>query len=624
MIPFETIIEWVKEAAKKKKEAMPDLFVTKNDKKQSKAIPDYYPGYQLKVRDYKRIQVHAEPGFFPSEIFEKRSPNQEQKELDYIEATYEQKTIHVFIDFVNTVSRIFHDSNWAIKYNSDKDQYVNAGVSFQKYVETEIENFGSLENYIKEMVPTVKLRDAEGVICVKPEFETTEKEGEAVIDDSILPKPQPYYYRCEQIVKEETAEYYLIELDERSYVEYGGRKHKTGLIYEFYDRSGIYRVEQTGRYSDFQFQIIPLYEHEHNTTFVYKLRGIPVYKQGILIWQSPFLYATSQLNSSLLDEANLRVSKNMCVYPYRVQLGDICEFDYKDANGNSSICSGGQVYDSVTQSLIECPSCKGIGSKSRISPMGVMLLRPKTSTQDGDSTFSGDPLKYVSPETHTLELLRTESDNAINQARSILHLNVSTSDVKGSQDMTATGQFLDMKAMYAFIKPVSDQIFNIYESLLDAIGLQRYGNDYAGVELAYPVTFDFQTTTDYINEISELLKASAPPFMVQAVMMKFLRALFYNEKTAALGFELLAQSDRLISMNQTDIAYGLSKGIIAPYEAILHDSGISFINKLFEENETFFEQDFTVQKEQLLEAAKAKATEVAPAQGNIIDTLLNA
>lgn len=625
---IEEMISLAVQAAKVKREAQPDLYVTvkRKDKVRDK-IPDYYPGYADRVYDYNRIKVHSDPGYFPSELFEKRSPNQTQKELDYIEQTYEQNTISVFIDFVNTVSRIFHDSNWSIKYNTDKDAYINAGLTLQKYVESDIDGYGSLETFIKEMLPTVKLRDAEGVITVRPrrvEVMRTQ-EGEFIQDESKLLRPQPFYFRCDQVVGYDMDEYYLIESDEKSLVDYGGRKAKTGLIYEFYDRNGIYIIRQSGKYSDYHFDVEPLYIHNLNELFVYKLRGIPVYKRGEMLWQSPFLYACSALNSALLDEANLRISKNMCVYPYRIQLGNLCEFDYVDKNGNHSVCLNGQVYDSFIDSQIACPECGGLGTKSRISPMGVMLLKPKSNSDDGDSTFTGDPMKYVSPEVHTLELLRREIEGAMIKARNVLHLNNSNTEVKGSEDMTATGQFMDMKSMYAFIKPVSDQIFDLYESIVNAIGLQRYGADYAGIELAYPVTFDFQTTSDYIAEITALLDAGAPPFMVQAVMMKFLRALFYNEKTAAAAFELLASSDRLISINQTDIAYGLSKGTIAPYEAILHDSGISFVNDLYLENEKFFEQDFVVQKQQLIDRVKAKATEVAPASAadNIVN-LLNA
>lgn len=626
---IEEIIKLAADAAKIKREAQPALYVTvkrKEDKKRDKT-PEYYKGYADRVYDYSRIKVHSEPGYFPSELFEKRSPNQTQKELDYIEQTYEQNTISVFIDFVNTVSRIFHDSNWSIKYNTDKDSYINAGLTLQQYLETQIEGYGSLETFIKEMLPTVKLRDAEGVITVRPrKVDVVETEdGEVIQDESKLLRPQPFYFRCDQVVGFETDQYYLIESDDKSMVDYGGRKAKTGLVYEFYDRNAIYIIRQTGKYSDYLFDIEPLYVHNLNELFVYKLRGIPVYKCGELLWQSPFLYACSALNSALLDEANLRISKNMCVYPYRVQLGNLCEFDYIDKNGNHSTCMDGQVYDSFIGGNIVCPDCNGLGTKSRISPMGVMLLKPKTNTDDGDSTFTGDPMKYVSPEVHTLELLRTEIEGAMLKARNVLHLNNSNTEVKGSTDMTATGQFMDMKAMYAFIKPISDQLFNLYESIVNAIGLQRYGADYAGIELAYPVTFDFQTTSDYIAEITALLAAGAPPFMVQAVMMKFLRALFYNEKTAAKAFDLLVHSDRLISINQTDIAYGLSKGTVALYEAILHDSGISFVNDLFLENDKFFEQDFIVQKQQLIERVKAKASEVAPASNtdNVID-LLNA
>ena len=607
------LLALVKQIAGEKKKAMPYLYSRKlgNDKE---TIPNYYPGYRESVKEYNRIRVHAEPGYFPTELFEKASPNQEARELEYTKEVYEQVTLDVFIDFVNTVGRIFHDSNWSIKYEPDDDVFIKLNASFQKYVEEGIGEWGSIENFVKYLLPTLKLRDAEGVIAVRPEeIPTVEVEGEIVYDNSKLLEPKPYYFSCDKIVHYDYDEYYLLESERKSYVNTGTKSEKVGLVYEYYTKEGVYFIEQSGKATDMNFVIIPFYIHNRNQLFVYKLKGVPVYKGSLFFWQSPFLYAVSLLNSALIDESSLRISKNMCVYPYRIQLGDICDFSYADGNGQIQVCNNGQIFNSVSQSYSDCPACKGIGAKSRISKMGVMLIKPKTATEDGDSSFTGDPLKYVSPQVDTVQFLRTEADTATRKARKILHLTDTSSEINRKvSDPTATGAVMDYRSMSAFIKPISDQIFALYEEILYAIGVQRYGDRFKRPQISYPVTFDFETQSDFVNQLKDMMAAGAPPFIIQAITMKFIKSLFYNERTSSLAFDLLVQTDRLLSMNQTDIAYGLSKGIIAPYEVILHDSGITFVNELYLQNERFFEQDFTKQQEQLITFAKNKALEIAP------------
>lgn len=633
MTEIEIIKEKVTNAAKLKLAANPKLYSGKVA--ESAKIPEYYDGYTDKIKDYRQVFIHAEPGVFPAELFANRSPNQEQKEADYIRANYQQKTLDVFIDFCNTIGRIFYDSNWSIEYQKEDDAIVKLGLTYQNYIENEIGEWGSLETYVKELMLTIKLRDAEGMVVVRPkEMPMIESEHGVLIDNSKLLEPYPYYISVENVIGEEFGKWALVEDTEKSYVDFGGKKEKAGLIYWYYDRMSIWKITQFGKPSDYIFNIELYWQHDLDYLFAFKLKGVPIFKNKKLVWQSPFLYCCAYLNSAALDESNILASKASCVYPYRVQLGNLCDFRYTDGQGEITACNSGQVFDSVSATYIDCPSCKGAGVKSRISPLGVMLLKPKDPLNDGDSTFSGEPLKYVSPETTTLEFLRTEIQASMYAARRIMHLNDSTTLVQGSNNMTATSSFMDMKSMYAFIKPISDQIFALYENIAYSIGVQRYGENFKRAAFSYPITFDFQSETDYINQIKGLKEAGAPPFMIQAVLVKYLKALFSNDITSSQAYELIVNTDRLMVMSGEEISFGLGKGTILLWEIVLHDSAFSFVNELFmayqlanpNGEKTFFNQEYELQKEQLIALAKAKALEAKPATDpkDLISDLLNA
>ena len=50
-----------------------------------------------------------------------------------------------------------------------------------------------------------------------------------------------------------------------------------------------------------------------------------------------------------------------------------------------------------------CPSCNGTGLKSRLSPLGTMLISPSTKFDAGEVGATQDPLRFVSPDVTTLE-----------------------------------------------------------------------------------------------------------------------------------------------------------------------------------------------------------------------------
>lgn len=569
-----------------------------------KSKPNYTKNYLYKAELMEHIKYHAELNNFPERIFLAKAPRQTPEELHYIKENYKQVTLPVYLDFQSTISRIFHDTNYSITYNND--EVIEGELSYQEYVEGGMPVYGSLESFVKFLLPHLKLTDANGIIAVKPyEINYLEtEEGEVMVDDSTLFEPIPFYYSCEQIVAEEEDEFYMVETKEKSEVEYYGRMQNVGRVFEFYDKENIYKIYQVGKFSDNEFIVELYFNHASGVVPCTKLKGVPSLVNGELVWVSPFSYAVDLLDLVAINSSYLQVVINNCVFPFRVMYGDICEFEYIDRNGERSICNNGWIYDSGAEKQIPCSACNGSGLKSRVSPLGVMLLKPKTSTSEGDSGLAQNPISYVEPTMNTPEFLMKKIDNDEMKARKILHLHTSTSNVTGGETL-ATDMMLDLKALYAFIKPISDQIFSIWEFLAKEIGWQRYKDKFVAPIFTYPISFDFNTEKDYTSQISEAIKAGLPPFVIQTILWKYLQAIYYNEKTTSQIFNLIYNTDRLLPFTNDDIVLKQSKGTIQKWEAILHDSSLTFVDELVKENEDFFGLPFEKQKEMLINKAKS-------------------
>lgn len=632
------ILALAKEAFAKYKAANPQAML--KDKKRKEVLPEYYPGYKMACDYAEHIRDHAVVGRFPEKLFAERSPNQTEKEQKYIRNTYKQVTLPVHVDYLSTVTRGDNPNNVSIKYEKEDTAY-EGEKSLQTYLETGIKDYGSLEVWRKSVLPSIKSIDANGIICIKPYYiptvtETEDAQEKTFIDPDKLLDPIPYYYCCEKIVSFSSDEYYLVEMEEKSMVNVGGTKDEPfGKIYEFIDEENIYRVEQYGKYNEGLFNIYLYFNHAEGVVPVTVLGGIPVIHYGMVIWQSPFLYATDLLDLVVLNHSNMQVSINSCVYPYAVAIGSVCNFDYHDRSGQINKCNDGWVYDSSLAKDILCPSCEGAGLKDRRSPLGVLLLRPGTGDgrNPGEETFKNKPLEFISPEVHTLEFLAGKITKDEMKARQILHLGTSETDVKGSPDMTATKSFLDSQAMEAFSLSVLSQQFDITRFVIDRIGWQRYGEAYKKPSMPTPSSAEFLTAEDYAVKVSEAVKAQLPPFMIRSIILKYLQAVFYGQKESIAVFEIVTHADRILTMDSQDIAIGLSKGTIAKWEVILHDSSVALIQELILDGVEGKEEPYLElplgEKIDLL-IAKAKEKEVSipslstgqPSTSDILNTLV--
>jgi hypothetical protein len=576
---------------------------------------------------YDSILPHSRSDVYPEHLLSVRAPNQTDAQALYIKANYKATTLSVFEDFRSTISRAFADQNWSIRYNEELDERFG-DETFQRFVNNEIEKFGSLEMFIKNMLPTLKLVDANGIIAIYPDdipYLDDEEFEEPVIGNELL-RPMPTYYNCKNIVGQKFGEYYLVISDDHSYVKNGSKTEETGIVLYLYDSMAIYKIEQTGKKSDMTFGE-PILYFQHNLGYVpcIKLMGSPQLINDEIAFQSPFITAVPLLDQVVLDESYLQMSKATSAFPFMVALGEICEF--VDREGNR--CNDGQIFDGVNGGYRTCGSCSGSGVKSRFSPTGMLLIKPKTSVSEGDTGLSGEYLKFVSPPMDTLTFLRQEIEQQMAKSRRILHLPSSDESGTIGEASTATGSLNKLRSLYAFIKPISDQLFTIYEFCLVTMGKMRYGDLFGGVNLVYPTSFDISTPSDYLAVISEGVKAGVPPSITFSNVYNYIRAIHYTDEETSAVYDLIINADELLLMSNADILARLASGSVEKWQDVLHNSGPQLIMELIrdfipsEGAERFLDQPMSDQIAQLRAKAAEKIAVVLDPIQQAQQTLLN-
>lgn len=567
---------------------------------------DPYSLYKLMRELRESVEIHAIKGVFPEKLFRLRSPNETDEEIKYRRDSYKQTTLPVFIDYLGVQQRALSDSNWSIEYAEDNAVYLESGETFQKYCE-EIK----LEDFIFNLVVPNKGIDGNAVIAIRPEIIEIVAEGE----EPPLYKPKPYIYPCTSIVAYKEYEWYMIDSGRKSLVTFGNQTEKTGFIFEFYDKNAIWEVSQIGKKNEYTFQISLVFKHNAERVPVKRLMGVATLVDNEIVYQSPFIYATDNLDLVVLDNSNLQISKARTAFPIPVMYGIPCEFE--DTTGSK--CIDGKIHDEHGN-MTDCSACKGTGLKTRLGVNRTVLLNPATPSGDGDSRLTQEPLKYVSPSPEILEFLRKEISEHEQRARKILHLPDADENIKSNEGQTATGSGNKLKSLYSFIKPIVDQVFDIYNFALNEIGWQRYGENFNKPKINKPVYFDFKTEADYIADIESARKAQLPAFAVRQSILAYLRTFYFTDTNSSNALKLIDHCDRLLGVSNDEITTMGTKGLIAPFEIIIHYSSWTLIDNLLTENPKFFEQDADKQKEQFMELAKDTAKQLV-AGDEIIDSI---
>jgi hypothetical protein len=197
------------------------------------------------------------------------------------------------------------------------------------------------------------------------------------------------------------------------------------------------------------------------------------------------------------------------------------------------------------------------------------------------------------------------------KSRRILHLPSSDESGTIGEASTATGSLNKLRALYAFIKPISDQLFTIYEFCLVTMGKMRYGDLFGGVNLVYPTSFDISTPSDYLAVISEGIKAGVPPSITFSNVYNYIRAIHYTDEETSAVYDLIINSDELLLMSNADILARLASGSVEKWQDVLHNSGPQLIMELIrdfiptEGASRFLDQPMSEQ----IAALRAKAAE---------------
>jgi len=564
-----------------------------SSKKDGKA--DWGKLYKKATEHAEEIEVHS-CGDFPNKLIGANFPGETEEERVYRKTSFQPITKPYWKKALRTVNRVWAEQNYSIDWADEKAK---------KYFLEDFPMDNDVRNYFKSIVTEAKISEPNGV-CVL-DFDLPVKElanGELVIDDRIEISPYPTVYESEDVLMYEKNDFTLCLSGEKSIVEYGGKKEKSGMVLYLYDNENIYRIQQIGKKVDWQFELSVYYNHALGYLPAWKLKGTPEeIIQDEVYYESYFAPALPHLNEAVIIHSTNKSVRNKVSYPTRA---------YYDQPCTNKECNHGKVWHDDKQ--MSCSTCGGTGSV-KFSPFRDYVHELPTATSDtGKDSVAFPGFAYVSPDGTIIKDNEEVIDKYLETAFLFLNINVNAQgNAKGLNDPTATKSKIDRDEQYISMLDISNELFWLLQQFLNAAYKIRYNKE-SPIKVKPPTNFDLISTDELSTRLGEAKKAG----LSDLAITEFTLQLFEQEfpQTVSRKAEIAAYSDVLFVKETADISILQTNGNVAKWQVLLHVNFERYVNEIMESGKDIMQMELKEIDAILVERAKKDEAELSAGQNS--------
>lgn len=578
--------------------------------KDRKVLPDYNPVYAETVELQQEIAVHSELRDFPHKLFKDKAPNESDAQWSYRKQNYRPITLPFWNRALGVMNRVWNENNYELKWqekdNGQSDYFL------KNYPE-----YSRITAFFESVVTRFKVNDPNAALFVKPWYlpTVTNEQGEIVFADNKEIDAIAQIYPADKVIRFE-RDYAMVLTDEKSPVTEGDSTVMKGLVFDLYDDTNIWKISQTGKLTDWSFNVSIFYRHQLGYIPAKKLGGMPLDKDGNIYYKSILYDAVPLLNEALYDFSTQQLVKVGAAFPYRWVYSDRCHY-----MGEHGQCDNGllTIPDGDGIKRITCPGCNGTGFTNPYSPMGLMHVRIPDNNLQSDKPIPSPPMGAEGP---PVDILKWSDDmiwSMIGRAFIMQNIDV-TADMPGERvsDATATGRLIDREELFSFLQLFSSEIFDLYDFAIDSIGKLRYTSAWKKPVLSKPVNFAIRSETDLTDEIAKAKQNSMPEVALRRLMLEYIGTRFTDSSMTKAITDLIMRTDTLFTYAAADINASLATGYVQKWESELHKNIVIYIEQEIEANPEFLQSKFADQRTALINRAKADVIANTPMTADAI------
>ena len=258
-----------------------------------------------------------------------------------------------------------------------------------------------------------------------------------------------------------------------------------------------------------------------------------------------------------------------------------------------------------------------VTARNTVVFLGEEIRVPENLVGADTTQLPTPPFGSESPDTTALEFLKKEFNSLIEDGFAAVNIDV-TNKVNGQ---TATETKIDREEFFSLLTKIASELFDLMQNAFDAIGWMRWGNKYQRITVNKPAEFTIRNAESLTSEFKTAMDAKLPSPYLNKVLSENLRVRFSADEQLMKAMEVVSLIDPFVSIDDQTLNLKKSNGLIALWEAVLHDRIYTFIEDELRKDNNFLDKDIEVIKTTLQELAKQKATELTPVRGTAEDIL---
>lgn len=565
-------------------------------------LPYFSESHRFGSELAERISYHAEFDVFPEKLINSAAPNEDAKEFEYRRKNYQQVTKPVWDKALSTTYRIFNPQNYSIEWNNEE---------VEEYFTVIYPCIGSFPEFFKDVIHKMKYADPNAVAAVKPFFIPIKEtvEGEEItysVDQAERVSPIVELFPANKVF-EYRSDWCLVLSKEYSEISVNGKRKKEGLVFEYYDNVGIYKIFQVGDQKDWTFDVQVYYMHDWEQMPVWKLKGIPKYDPIDILYYSHFMCAIPNLDqATFLNSTSFGVI-NKVAFPTRWYYEDDC-----------GVCQGqGWVsnYDVDPVGRTSCSNCSGSGHKFTFTfGKDYVIPMPENVTQSDTTQLPTPPFGVVDPPVESIKFL----DEKVKHLLDTAFLNLQIRVTEKPTGVSATEVADDAEELISFLSQVAGEEFYLESELINAMGYMRWNIDDTA-KINKPTEYKIKSSTELTHELKMSMESNMPSPYRLKLLQETIRQRF-NDDTLSNVVNVVELVDPLATATDQTVN-SLTTTTLPKWWSTLHYCVYNFIYLKLQDNQNYLETDINTIKVDMEAMAKAATVQPTNTAKDILGTL---
>lgn len=557
--------------------------------------------YEESNKKCNQFAPHSE-GTYPKNIIEIQRPNESDEVKKYRERVWQPITKPTFTRVLNSLGKIRRSQDWSVKYNSLSDfSKITHEENLEQYCEFNLPLFGSVTNWVFDLMLKKYLTDPNSVVLVMP--------IEPEVSESAYLKPYPYIFDCCDVIDFAPNDYAILNNPEGAYYQVKG-KMILGESYYVITTQSIRKYDQLNARRDFYLA----------SEYIHGLPIMPAYKPGGLICDVKgynFLYESRicgilpNLNEAVAEYTDLQAGKRLHIYPER---WEYTQHECPACKGVGIRPNPAYVPGGSYSANIQCSNCKGAGYLPN-GPYSKLLVKP---TNVGEQAIPNPPAGYIEKDVEIIRIMDEGVDKHIYKA--LAAINFQFLD-QTPLNQSGVAKEVDKDELNNTVHLIAEDIVSIMDRFYKLCAYYRYKTLYSFKEIdkmlpsvAVPEHFDLLSTQYIQEETTKAKTGKMNPVIVNAMEIEFTGKRFISDPEIMNMLQLVLKLDPLPNIPAEEKMTMLSNNGITLEDYVISCNIQHFIQWALNEDDDFQNKPLEQQEEKLKAYAKEVIDENSAAQ----------